>query len=332
VDFPFSQAEVLTPLPTFNTSFKISQALAPAGAIISDGDVGIVGELGRQPRLTPVELRIDGIAPEKSYRAEMVRHNLLSPLLLQMALFSALDHHMRSAGPATVELDAEVDFGPRLPALKIRGRYAGDANLPLAASLSTALPLAFLGAQAGETLIPEAVRVKATAKADRDQWVIEGMRLSRRSAKAGDPVEVQIQLVAGEKRLTLKQEFQVPNWLSGGQSLTVSAQDSFTANLLDFRAFYQPGGPVFSSQGELIETLNRLHPAGNLYLRVLRSGASYGSGVSELDNLPHSVAGLMSRQPGQYPAMLQSRVLDREFEAPSGVVSGSKTATLEIEK
>lgn len=329
VDFPFAKAEVLTPLPNYNSPFKISQSLGLAGAIQVDADAGIVGELGRKAVLSPLRVSIAGA---RSYQNEVVRHNVLSPFLVQMAVFSALDHHLRSVGSATVDLHATVKYGRNLPDLEIRGRYAGDANLPIGASLGAAIPLAYVAQQAEAGLLPENIDVRLTPKLEREQWTVESLRLSKRSAKAGERVQLALHLSSAGKAQVLTQDFLVPSWLPGGEVLTVSVQDSITANLLDFRSFYQPGGPVFANPRELIETLNRLHPAGNLYLRVLRSAPAYQSGVSEIGNLPHSVATLLARQPGQYPPGMQSKLLDREFVLPSGVASGSKTATLEIEK
>jgi hypothetical protein len=329
VDFPFSKAEVLTPLPNYNSPFKISQSLGLAGAIELDADAGIVGQIGRKAILSPLRVSITGA---RSYQNEVVRHNVLSPFLVQMAVFSALDHHLRSVGSATVDLHATVKYGRNLPDLEIRGRYAGDANLPIGAALGAAIPLAYVAQQAEAGLLPENIDVRLTPKLEREQWAVESLRLSKRSAKPGERVQLALHLSSANRTQVLAQEFTVPAWLPGGETLTVSVQDSITANLLDFRSFYQPGGPVFANPRELIETLNRLHPAGNLYLRVLRSAPAYQSGVSEIGNLPHSVAALLARQPGQYAPGLQSKLLDREFVLPSGVASGSKTATLEIEK
>lgn len=329
VDFPFAKSEVLTPLANYNTPFKISQSLGTAGAIQIDADAGIVGELGRKAVLTPLRVNIAGA---RNYQNEVVRHNVLSPLLVQMAVFSALDHHLRSVGSATVDLHATIKYGRNLPALEVRGRYAGDSNLPIGASLGAAIPLAYVAQQAEAGLLPEDIEVRLTPTLEREQWAVESLRMSKRSAKPGERIQLSLHLSSASRTQVLTQDFTVPAWLPGGEILTVSVQDSITANLLDFRSFYQPGGPTFANPRELIETLNRLHPAGNLYLRILRSSPAFQSGVAEIANLPQSVAALLARQPGQYAPGLQAKLLDREFILPSGVASGSKTATLEIEK
>lgn len=333
VEFPFARAQVITPLPNYQMPFKISQSLAPLGTILADGDAAVWGELGRTARLAPLRIRFREGATQKEYRAEMVRHALLSPLLLQMAVFSTLDHHFRSAGPGTIDLKASIRYPGQSQPLQVNSRYAGDNNLPLAVSLGAAIPFAFFQQHSAEQLLPEAVEVDLDLRPDREQWVIESIMSSRRSARPGDTVEIRLRLASPEgAEQILTHRFLVPAWATPGETLTVTASDAFTTNLLDFRSFYQPGGPVFRSPSDLIATLGRLHPANGLYLRAFRSSAAYTQGGQDLANLPPSIAASLQRAPATYLPTYQSRLLDREFLLPGGVVNGSRTLTLEIEK
>ncbi len=333
VDFPFAKAEVVTPIPNFNTPFKISQSLRPMGAILFDGDAAVSGEIGRTPKLAPVLIRYRDANGLREYKLEMVRHTLLSPILLQMALFSTLDHHFRGAGAGTVDIKGAIRF-PNLPnPLVIEGRYAGDNNLPIAASLGGAIPMAFFQQHVDDELLPESVTFDLTAKSSREQWVIESATLSRRSAKPGDTVTIRTQLsTADGTGKTFEHPFTIPAWIPNGETLTLTVTDSFTTNLLDFRSFYQPGGPVFRSPADLIQILNTLHTADSFYVRVFRSSPSYQSSGRDLSNLPVSIAAVLQKTPGSYLPTYQSRLFDRETRLPDGVVSGSRTLTLEIEK
>lgn len=333
VEFPFAKAEVITPLANFNTPFKISQALGSVGSILSDSDAAVVGEIGHVSRMAKLNLRYKDASGSKSYQIEMVRHSLLSPLLLQMAIFSTIDHHFRSVGIGTVNLKATLRFAGALPPLLVEGRYAGDANLAIGASLGAAIPLAFFHQHVQDTELVDSMDVEVEAVAGRKQWVIERLTAERRSARPGEPITLRTVLATSEgEEMVRDHVFRVPESLNGGESLTVTVSDSFTANLLDFRGFYQPGGPLFRNAQDLIETINQLHPAGGLYLRVLRSSAAFQSSGREMPNLPVSIAATMARSPGQYLPLYQSRLDSREFLVAQGVVSGSKSITLEIEK
>jgi hypothetical protein len=333
VEFPFARAEVITPMPNYQMPFKISQSLEPMGAIVYDGDAAVRGELGREPRLAPLRIRYRDGAGQHEYRAEMVRHSLLSPLLLQMAVFSTLDHHFRSAGPGTVDLRATVEYAGQREPLRVNSRYAGDNNLPLAASLGAAIPFAFLQQHSAEEVLPEAVTVELELRDGHEHWVVESITSSRRTARAGEPIQISTQLASQDGRQqTLTHTFAVPAWLTPGETLTVTVSDALTTNLLDFRSFYQAGGPVFRNPAELIATLGRLHPANAVYLRAFRSSPGFAQAGQELANLPPSIAASLQRAPAAYLATYQSKLLDREFLLPAGIVNGSRTLSLEIEK
>lgn len=333
VEFPFAKAEVITPLANFNMPFKISQSLAPMGTILFDGDAAVRGELGRSARLARLRIRIREGSAIKEYNVEMVRHGLLSPLLLQMALFSTLDHHFRGAGAGTVDLKGSIKFSGVSKPLEVDGRYAGDNNLPIAASLGAAIPFAFFQQHVEDGLLPESMEFELDVQPTREQWVIETVSLSRRTAKPGDKLTIRTQLSSpnGIERI-FEHPFTVPAWLPGGETLTLTVSDAFTTNLLDFRSFYQPGGPVFRSSEDLIETLARLHPANAFYVRAFRSSPGYQTAGRELANLPPSIAAVLQKSPGSYVPTYQSRVLDQETRLKEGIVSGSRTLTLEIEK
>ena len=70
----------------------------------------------------------------------------------------------------------------------------------------------------------------------------------------------------------------------------------------------------------------------NFYTRVMRSSPAYQSGSKDYSSLPPSIASAMQKTAGAYLPTYQSRLFDKETRLPDGVVSGSRTITLEIEK
>lgn len=333
VEMPFAKSEVITPLANLNTSFKISQAMGNAGAIIFDGDAAVRGELGRAARMTPLRIRYRDASGAREYNIDLVRHPLLSPMLLQMAIFSTLDHHFRSIGLGSVDIKGTLRYAGIPKPLLIEGRYAGDNNIPLAASLGAAIPFAFYEQHVEQSALPEAIEFDLTARTAREQWVIESATVSRRTARPGDTVTIRTLLSTPDGREKIVEKpFPIPGWLTPGETLTVTVSDSFTTNLLDFRSFYQPGGPVFRSPAHLIETINALHPGNAFYIRSFRASPGFQSGGRELGNLPPSIAAQLQKSPGTYLPLYQSKLLDVETLLAEGVVSGSKTLTLEIEK
>jgi len=81
------------------------------GTILQDHDTAIAGELGKRAVLVPVSIGVSRAGrPVESYQVQMVNDPLLSPLLLQMAVYSAIDATERTVGASSVRVTGEVEF------------------------------------------------------------------------------------------------------------------------------------------------------------------------------------------------------------------------------
>src|SRR5277367_5422235 len=96
-EMPFARSEVLTLLANVNTSFKISSPKELMGVISQDRDTAISGRFGRRAKMIPLDIDVHRSGkPMDTYRMTMVDDPLLTPLLMQIAVFSALDATERS--------------------------------------------------------------------------------------------------------------------------------------------------------------------------------------------------------------------------------------------
>ena len=100
---PFARAEVITLLPNVNTSFKIATAQGVDGHHLPGSQYGHLRRT-RQARRHGAGRRSPfraATAPVDTYQMQMVNDPLLSPLLLQMAVFSAIDATERTVGASS---------------------------------------------------------------------------------------------------------------------------------------------------------------------------------------------------------------------------------------
>src|ERR1035438_2771942 len=88
---PFALSDVIALVPNTNTSFKLSAPREWMGTINLDGNTAVSGELGKRAVMVPVSLAVwRGSTRIETYQMKMVDDPLLSPLLAQMAVFSAV--------------------------------------------------------------------------------------------------------------------------------------------------------------------------------------------------------------------------------------------------
>ena len=142
---PMMRASVMTLVPNLNASFKLSGTGSLIGQVSMDREAGIAGRLGPGPAMVPCKVRIistDGGMEEYSF--EVVRDNLLTPMLLETALFSSINVTERSLGPLTIRVRGNAVFTDGLPGLVLDDIYTGEAAVGEIAALSTVAPLAYL--------------------------------------------------------------------------------------------------------------------------------------------------------------------------------------------
>ncbi|SPE28586.1 conserved hypothetical protein [Candidatus Sulfopaludibacter sp. SbA6] len=143
-DLPFARSEVIALLPNVNTSFKLSDAREWMGAINQDRNTAVAGELGKRASMVPVSVEISrGSRPIESYQMRMVNDPLLSPLLIQMAVYSVIDETERTVGAASIRISGEVEF-QNSPPVRINNMFAADNGSAQQGYLSAAIPVAYV--------------------------------------------------------------------------------------------------------------------------------------------------------------------------------------------
>ncbi|HKA02325.1 MAG TPA: SpoIVB peptidase S55 domain-containing protein [Candidatus Solibacter sp.] len=330
---PFARADVLTLLANTNTSFKISAAREWMGTISQDRNIMIAGELGRRPPMVPVTIKLsrDGRALE-SYQLQMVNDTLLSPLLLQMAVFSSIDETERTVGASTIRLSGEVEFQNAPAPLRVNNLYSSDNGSAMQVSLSTAVPVAFAMQSGFDGLKLKKVTLNIDSSDTKKQLAIDGITISRREVHAGDKVQLNVAL-AGENGVEVNRtvDYTIPIGAEPGP-LYFTVADATTANLADFR---QVLSATPRTPGQVLTTVNALHPNTRAYVRVWRTNPAFQLEGADLPDPPASVALLLAGQQTVSGAITQTRnskLADFEVDAGDMVVTGNKTVQVEVKE
>jgi hypothetical protein len=338
-DLPFARSEVLTLLPSLATSFKISAAREWLGAITQDRSTALAGELGRRAATIPVTISVlrQGRAEKaplarQSYRMRMVNGRILSPFLLQLAVFSALDATEQGLGESTFAVSGEVEFDGGAAPLKLTNMYSGDFNVPLQTSLGTALPLAYAMQSGFEGLRPKKIALEIQSFDRKRQLQIEQVWASRREVRPGERLELTV-VLSGENGLevTRKVGYVIPAGApTGPWQFTVA--DANTINLTEIR---QLAAALPKTAPQLIALLNSLRPNTRAYLRVSRADPAYEVAGRTLPTPPPSAALILARGQASLGGALpvgSSTIAELEIAVPDMVVSGSRTIQVEVKE
>ena len=274
-----------------------------------------------------------GGKPVESYQMQMVNDPLLSPLLLQMAVFSAIDATERTVGAATIRVTGEIEFQNAPAPVQIDNMFSADNGSAMQVSLSTAVPLAYVMQSGFRTLDLKKVAIRVDAYDQKKQLSIDGVTVSKREARPGD--KLQLNVLAGRRKRRRRRRarwtYNVPVGAEPG-ILYFTVADANTANLSDFRQILTS---TPRSPSQVITTVNNLHPNTKAYVRVWRADPAYQLEGADLPDPPASVALILAGSQSSLAGITQTRnskIGEMEIDGGDMVISGVKTVQVEIKE
>ncbi|MGB6944637.1 MAG: SpoIVB peptidase S55 domain-containing protein [Bryobacteraceae bacterium] len=327
---PFARAEVLALLPNLSSSFKISSPLEWMGTITQDRSTSIYGELGRKADTLPFAITVkDGRRAPLQYHMQMIQDRVLSPYIVQTAVYSAMDATERTLGLASYSLRGGVEFVDGAPPLKLDNTYAGDYNVPLQASTGVASPLASILGAGFDALKIKSINLEIDASERKRFLQVDQITASPRQVHPGDLVELAVTLT-GENGLEVQKSvrYRVPVGAPLG-TLNFTVSDGSLSNALDYQQLSTepPRSPT-----QLVSFLNNLRPNTNAYVRVWRNDPAFQVRGQDLPDPPASIGLILAKtQAAQGVWVPRGSKID-ELQIPTGdvVVSGSKTAQVDV--
>ncbi|MDP9113772.1 MAG: hypothetical protein M3O20_08830 [Acidobacteriota bacterium] len=325
-DLPFARAEVLALLPNLSSSFKISMAREWMGSITSDRDTAVSGLMGRQATLIPVQIRVGA----NTYRMRLVQDRVMTPLLMQMAVFSAIDSTERSVGGQTYSVRGQLDFegGP----VRVDDVYSGDVGVAIIASAAIGSPIAFALQSGFDALNLRGVTLDIAPVERRSQQQVVDM-MAPRSVRAGEDLELTV-VMAGEngQESARRVKYRVPIGTQPG-TLNFTVADATSTNVIEFQS--AAGMPQRSPQ-QVLNLLNGLRSNTKAYVRVWRAEPSYSVEGRDIPDPPPSLAMLLTRAQAGAPAQVNTRgakIAELEVAGAAGsVVTGGKTIQVEVKE
>ncbi|HTM48796.1 MAG TPA: SpoIVB peptidase S55 domain-containing protein [Bryobacteraceae bacterium] len=332
-DLPFARSEVLTLLPSVSSSFKISAARELMGSISLDHSTAIAGELGRRAAMVPVAIRVAGPTGKKStYQMQMVDDRFLSPFLLQMSVFSAIDATERTVGAGSFVVKGQIQFRDGTTPVKLDNMFAGDVSSAMQVAQSASIPLAYVLQGGFDKVRVKQVDLDIETFDQKRQLQIDHVFPSRRETRPGEPVELNVGL-AGENGalITRKVRYQTPIGLTPGP-LYFTISDANTANITDYR---QTLGSAPRSANQMISNVNNLKVNTKAYVRAWRPDPAYQVNGEDIPSPPPSLGMILARSQAGYGGLTQtfnSKLAELEISGIGAVVTGSKTIQVDIKE
>ncbi|MEA2462891.1 MAG: hypothetical protein QOJ98_638 [Acidobacteriota bacterium] len=291
IDFPMATSEVVTVLPSVANSFKFSNTGSVVGVLRQDRAAGIMGVVGDQPTMIPVDITLTGSGAPQTFHLNTVRHSTLTPMLLAMVADSVVSNVQKAAGERTVLMESEIKV-KGLDPIRLREGWAGQQARQ---SIPQYLALISGYLMSNEFRATEIESVKINLRHDDDLRIARLMEASlvtpaKGRISAGDTVQVRTVLkpFRGEPFVETF-DVRIPDDQPLGSAYLLVGSGS-VMNAIDFSLV--PPDPRTLEQ--VIGVLGRLRPATDLTVGLYSNGEGAVTSGVYLPNLPPSMRAVVT--------------------------------------
>jgi SpoIVB peptidase S55 len=281
VEFPFAPADVLATVPSLASSFKLDEPGPTVGAIRQDRFGAIYGVVGAGPEVIPVHIRLRSTLHRTlDYHFRIVQQDFLSPLLLNLAVVSALSSTERMMGPSTVDLKGQIRLSNG-EAVELDNVVSSDVNTADLAAVAVSTPLNYLLGSGFEDLRISGIDLSIVAHNEERTATLEQAWSTQSQVSPGEKMEVIAVLrTPGGGNVVEKIPVEIPANVRG-KTLSLVVGSGTTLDLLEGRLGPQATAPQDSAQ--LVRALNRMRHDNRLYALLMTPQASF---VMQGDHYP----------------------------------------------
>ncbi|HEY9284964.1 MAG TPA: hypothetical protein VIP46_16035 [Pyrinomonadaceae bacterium] len=325
-DMPMAESSVVTVIANLNNSFKLSSPGQMVGTVSQDRATGIYGKLGQAPKMIPVTVNLQTSRDRTDkYTFEVANDQFLTPLLLNITVYSTLTSTERSLGEATVSVCGRIDVAGQQP-VRLERRFS-SMNAGLQAAGAVAAPVAALLSSGFDNVAINGITLDITSEDIRKAGTLDRIVLDRSEVGRGETVEVQAFVRTDSGRQFVQRiPVTIPTDVPLGQ-LVLFVGDGGAAQQASAAQNFVP-----RDLAQLVGAINKIKKNDRLYVRLLRPSAGAVVGTEELPSLPPSVVATLNsdRSSGGYTTTALSPVAEQELPAAEFVIEGQQLITVRV--
>jgi len=328
VDFPMTAAEIVTVLPNIARSFKISNSTAFMGSIKTDHTNGILGIVGSQPKMIPLDivLKLSGQKVE-NFHYDMIRHKMLTPVLGALSLVNSLVPVSDVLSEQTLRVSGKIDIEATEP-IKLDNMYAGSlASAQLTQALQIILQYLYTNFYGPAEIKSMQLEVNAEEGFPRAQ--VSEVYLDRKTVYPGDSVKIEVVLDPYGKAKSKEQFSVVMPATDTGTKLFVLVGAADIITRTEFQI--SPNRFLYTSLEHLVRLINSTKKNNCLYLKVFQLDKGLMLGGQEMTGLPPSVWSLLQSDKSAGATLPLNDLTLAQFERPTDyLVSGFKVIQIDL--
>jgi len=320
-----TRAQVLTVLPSLDSSMKIAAMGPVIGRMTQDRTTAVGGLLGPGPDELAVTLNIEsGRAPARRLKFNVLHDQSLTPLFAYVAILNSLTTYVRQAGATAVTAQGSVTFDG-LGTLQIDEAFSGEQAIAQAGAAA----MNPIGAIAGNTFrptLPSALDLTVRVSEVEAYSTIERIWLdTTRPTLAGTHMlHVMLRHYRGTSEV-VSLPVTMPAQATGPVTLMVT--DGATLAALEQKDL-RPTPP--RTLEALFARLQEAPTGNRLYVRLLTTSTGTAVAGEALPSLPASVLAALDTDKSIGSAELTRAVVGAWDRRLPNVIRGSRELTLTL--
>lgn len=294
VDYVMSKAKVLTLIPSLQTSSKIAVSDIHVGRFFQDRQSGVLGELGKSPRLIPLNIKLVKEDNERSFQIKVVEDKFLTPALVNVVVSNILFYEERAIGDLSLDFRGTV-FLENGMSIRLEDFFSGGYDTS-AASLSNlvASVVFFLTNNEFRDLAIHRIDLAIRPYEEVKVAYLEKVLLDKYDVSPGERIQIKLYTrnFRGQSVLQEGISFAAPNLPSGSEFQLIVA-DSASLRQVEMGQ-YRSQAFMPRSLSQMIRLLSNLRKNNRIYFKIIGSKPGLFVKGEEMPNLPPTMKSMFS--------------------------------------
>ena len=332
VDYAMTKAEVITMLPSYQTSFKISTPGIQVGRFSQDRTNGVYGELGKPPRMIPVKIEMMNSGQDiRTFNLKVVEDKLLTPLMLNSVITSLMLSEEREMGDLSIEFQGNI-FLESGDSIELEDLFSGNLDSSMSSLAQMLLQITyFLTNNEFRDLGIHRIDLRLAVTEDVRITFLEKVLLEKYDVSPGEFVNMQI-VMRNFRGQSAVQEGAIPiPTLPSGSECYLIVADAMTLAQIE-RSQYRTQGVVPRNLSQMVRLLSSMRKNNRIYIKIVGEKPGLYLRGEELPNLPPSMKAMFAspRAASSAPTDLtRSTLFYTQVRVPA-VVQGAVVIPLKI--
>ncbi len=334
IEMPMAGADVLTVLASQFQPVKVANSADIVGALRQDRHSGIMGVLGENAAMIPVNVKVrtlDGenaVVKEKRLHYNVFQNQRWTPPLMVFTIYNSMFGLNDFAQESTFRLNGDIDLGEHRISLETM-RAANDTPIPAPLALAGWMGDKFQRLLSNIEELPsfEGVDVTIELLPERRLLMIEQASIEKREVRPGEALSGKVFLRPYRgRRIAQSFRLNIPPSAQKG-TLRLQVSDAATLNRGKSRAIARNR---LLTLPDTVSVLNQERSNSRLYISLLQRQPTAHFDDKTLPNIPLSVLNVMRKSANRRLAFEgQSPLVETSIPFDS-IVSGSHTLTLRV--